>query len=238
MPGNKNVVFDVVGTLACYDELYDGIDARIGDRLRKEGIKPSLLGYTWIEVAEREYTYLSMAGAYKPFDTVFEAVFYRILFSAGIQDPHGFASAEDLAFIMAANNKMRFRDGAVQCISKLRNAGFTVWAMTAADKGRVRGYFEEAGLDLPLENLVSSDDTGIAKPTLSGYLPLFEQLNQGERPWFAAAHKWDVSAANRIGYRGAYCSLLEHDPLPDLFGTMEVEEPTLPALADRIIALS
>jgi hypothetical protein len=39
-------------------------------------------------------------------------------------------------------------------------------------------------------------------------------------------------------YRGAYCLVLEHDPLPDLYGTMEVEESTLPELADRIIALS
>ena len=53
MATRKNVVFDVVGTLACYDELYNGIDARLGDKLRAEGIKPSLLGYTWIEVAER-----------------------------------------------------------------------------------------------------------------------------------------------------------------------------------------
>lgn len=199
MAGDKNVVFDIVGTLACYDELYGGIDDRIGERLRNEGIKPSLLGYTWIEVAEREYTYLSMAGVYKPFDTVFEAVFYRVLFSAGIKDPRGFASAEDLAYIMAANSQMKLRSGAVECITKLRDAGFTVWAMTAADKSRVKGYFEDAGLDLPSENLVSSDDTGIAKPTLSGYLPLFRQLSQEQRPWFAAAHKWDVSAASRIG---------------------------------------
>ena len=200
MATGKNIVFDVVGTLACYDELYNGIDARLGDKLRAEGIKPSLLGYTWIEVAEREYTYLSMAGAYKPFDTVFEAVFYRVLFSAGIEDPKAFASADDLAFIMEANSRMKLRDGAVECITILREAGFTVWAMTAADKERVRGYFANAGLDLPAENLLSSDDTGIGKPALNGYVPLYEQLAKEGKPWFAAAHKWDVSAAHRVGY--------------------------------------
>lgn len=45
MPSSKNVVFDIVGTLACYDHLYDAIDRRLGDRLRAEGIKPSLLGH-------------------------------------------------------------------------------------------------------------------------------------------------------------------------------------------------
>jgi 2-haloacid dehalogenase len=203
MATGKNIVFDVVGTLACYDELYNGIDARLGDKLRAQGIKSSLLGYTWIEVAEREYTYLSMAGAYKSFDTVFEAVFYRVLFSAGIQDPKAFASAEDLAFVMEANSRMKLRDGAVECITILRDAGFTVWAMTAADKERVRGYFANAGLDLPTENLLSSDDTGIGKPALDGYVPLYEQLAKEGKPWFAAAHKWDVSAAHRVGYVAA-----------------------------------
>jgi 2-haloacid dehalogenase len=71
--------------------------------------------------------------------------------------------------------------------------------MTAADKDRVRGYFANAGLGLPAANLVSSDDTGIGKPALEGYVPLYEQLSREGKPWFAAAHKWDVSAAHRVG---------------------------------------
>jgi 2-haloacid dehalogenase len=47
--------------------------------------------------------------------------------------------------------------------------------------------------------LVSSDDTGIGKPALDGYVPLYQQLSKEGKPWFAAAHKWDVSAANRVG---------------------------------------
>ena len=195
----RNVVFDVVGTLVSYESLNEGIEDRLGEQLRTQGIKVSLFAYTWIEVAEREYTYLSMAGAYKPFDAVFEAIFYRILWSAGIKQPRQFASASDLKFIMEANKRMPMRDGAAECIQKLRNAGFTVWAMTAADKARVQGYFAKANVALPDENLLSSDDTGIAKPTLTGYVPLFDKLNKEGRPWFAAAHLWDVSAAKRVG---------------------------------------
>lgn len=43
---SKNVVFDVVGTLVGYEHMFDVIEARLGDRLRAQGIKPVLLGYT------------------------------------------------------------------------------------------------------------------------------------------------------------------------------------------------
>lgn len=76
---NKNIVFDVVGTLVGYEKLFEAIDSRLGDRLRAEGVKPVLLGYTWIEVAEREYTYLSMSGKYASYAEVFEKIFWRMI---------------------------------------------------------------------------------------------------------------------------------------------------------------
>lgn len=46
----------------------------------------------------------------------------------------------------------------------------------------------------------------------------------------------DVSAATRVGFRGAYCSVWENEALTDLFGEMDVLSDTLPELADRVIA--
>lgn len=208
MPASKNVVFDIVGTLVGYEKLFNAIDDRLGDRLRAEGIKPALLGYTWIEVAEREYTYLSLSSAYKPFATVFEAIFYRMLWMAGIAEPRSFANDDDLAFIMTAYQKLEMRPGAKECVKKLRDAGFTVWALTAADIGRVSGYFAQAGVALPSENLLSCDTSGVGKPSLESYMPLLQQLKQdGGEPWFAAAHMWDVAAARRAGY----VNLDDHD---------------------------
>lgn len=201
MPASRNVVFDIVGTLVGYEKLYDAIDSRLGDRLRAEGIKPILLGYTWIEVAEREYTYLSLSSAYKPFATVFEAIFYRMLWMAGIAEPRKFANDDDLAFIMTGYQNLEMRPGAAECVKKLRDAGFTVWALTAADTKRVSGYFAQAGIALPSENLLSCDTSGVGKPSLEAYMPLLQQLKQdGGEPWFAAAHMWDVAAARRAGY--------------------------------------
>ncbi|KAL5335906.1 FAD dependent oxidoreductase-domain-containing protein [Aspergillus crustosus] len=229
---SKNVVFDVVGTLIGYDNLFAGIDSQLGPRLRAEGIKPSLLGYTWIEVAEREYTYLSLSGNYKPFATVFRALFYRMLWMAGITEPREFATEEDLAAIMEEYAGLQLRPGAGECVQKLRDAGFTVWCLTAGDIKRVGGYFAREGVEMPKENLLSCDDTGVGKPDPAAYKPLLEQLiseNGGKVPWFAAGHMWDVSAARRAGFKGAYSSIWEKEPLTELFGEMD------PALAPNSI---
>ncbi|RAH48096.1 haloacid dehalogenase-like hydrolase [Aspergillus brunneoviolaceus CBS 621.78] len=236
MSSSKNVVFDIVGTLVSYDVLFDAIDEQMGDRLRAEGIKPTLLGYTWIEVAEREYTYLSISGQYKPFATCFELLFWRMLHMAGISEPRSFATEQDLEFIMEKYAKLGLRPGAIECITKLRDAGYTVWAFTAGDLARVGGYFAEGGLEWPAENLLSCDTQGIGKPDLQAYQPLLERLSQHGRPWFAAGHMWDVSAARCAGYKSAYCSIWEKEPITELFGDMDVMAETLPEMADKIIA--
>lgn len=196
---NKNIVFDIVGTLVGYDKFFDAIDARIGEKLRAQCVLPKLLGYTWIEVAEREYTYLSLSGVYKPFKTVLKAIFYRMLWMAGIEEPQEFATQEDLDFMMEGYGKMGLRPGAAECVKKLRDAGFTVWAFTAADFERVSGYFAGAGLSWPAENIMSCDSIGIGKPSPEAYKPMLKKLSKDGQPWFGAGHMWDVSAARRVG---------------------------------------
>lgn len=203
---NKNVVFDVVGTLVGYEKLFEAIDARLGDRLRAQGVKPILLGYTWIEVAEREYTYLSMSGKYVSYAEVFEKIFWRMLWyvvpsictdqeltmhrKAGIEQARDFAGSEDLAYIMEHGYKqLTLRPGAKECIEKLRNAGFTVRAFTMGDLKRVGAYFASAGVEMPSEHLQSCDTSEVGKPDPVAYKPLLERLTQeGGTPWFAAAH--------------------------------------------------
>ncbi|KAL4758879.1 FAD dependent oxidoreductase-domain-containing protein [Aspergillus foveolatus] len=236
---SKNVVFDVVGTLVSYDHLFQAIDDRLGDRLREHGIKPSLLGYTWIEVAEREYTYLSMSGRYTVFADVFCALFYRMLWMAGIKEPREFASEADLDYIMAEYAVLKLRPGAKECVQKLRDSGFKVWCFTAGDAKRVSGYFENEGVEMPTADLISCDTAGVGKPDLESYRPLLERLKAehgGRVPWFAAGHMWDVSAARRAGFKGAYTSIWEKEPLTELFGEMDVVDETLPGMADKIIA--
>ncbi|KAJ5974562.1 hypothetical protein N7481_011772 [Penicillium waksmanii] len=239
MESSKNVVFDIVGTLVTYDYVYDAIDRRLGDRLRAEGIKPYILGQMWMETSEREYTNLSISGQYAAFGKVFEALFYRMLWMCGIQEPRKFATPADLEYIMSEYTGLNMRPGAAECVKKLRDAGFTVWAFTAGDLRRVGGYFAKAGIEMPTEHLLSCDTAGVGKPDLDAYRPLLGKLmdeNGGKKPWFAAAHMWDVSAARRTGFKGAYCTVLEMEPLTQLFGEMDVIDDTLPGMADKIIA--
>ena len=196
----KTVVFDCVGTLVSYDALFKAIDDRLGDKLRAEGVKPALFGFTWIEVAEREYTYLSMSGRYISFAKIFEAILWRMLYKAGVPSPRTFATEDDLAFIMKGYKAMELRPGAKECIEKLRGAGFRVIGFTMGDVERVGGYFRNAGVELPEGDLLSCDSSAIGKPDPAAYKPLLEELRkEGGEPWFAAAHMWDVSAAKRTG---------------------------------------
>ncbi|ROW02435.1 hypothetical protein VMCG_06018 [Cytospora schulzeri] len=237
IPATKDVVFDVVGTLVSYDRLFEALDERLGDKLKAAGIKSSLLGMCWIEAAEREYTYLSLSGRYTTFFKMFGALFYRMLLYAGVEKPREFCTDEDVEWLVEEWKKLYLRPGAKQCVQKLRDAGFTVWCFTAGDIARVGGYFKLAGVDMPAENLLSCDTKGVAKPIPDAYKPLLDQLSkEGKKPWFAAGHMWDVSTARTVGFHGAYCTILEAEPLYDVFGEMDVVAPTLPEMAEKIIA--
>ncbi|KAF2019916.1 HAD-like protein [Aaosphaeria arxii CBS 175.79] len=233
----KHVVFDVVGTCVSYDAIFEALETRLGERLREQCIKPKLLGYTWFEAAEREYTYLSISGRYIRFFDVFKSLFYRMLWMAGIEEPREFATDDDLAYILEQFMKLEARPGVAECFKLLREAGFTCWAFTAGDVNRVRGYFTNNGIDMPLENFMSCDSLGIGKPAPESYRPLLDRFGS-EEAWFAAAHMWDVSAAKSTGFKGAYCTVWEKEPCIDLFGEMDVMASNFPDMARGIIAAS
>lgn len=141
-----------------------------------------------------------MSGNYVGYERTFRAIFHRMLWKAGVPEPQDFASEEDLEAITKGYNDMKFRPGAKECIQKLRDAGFTVWCFTMGGLERVGGYFKQAEVELPAENLLSCDSSGIGKPDPEAYRPLLKKLSfDGSRPWFAAAHMWDVGAARRTG---------------------------------------
>jgi 2-haloacid dehalogenase len=202
MPSPKNVVFDCVGTLVDYTAFTTALQSRLGRQLSSAGIPAPLLTMAWIETAEREYTYLSLSNRYTSFNDLFSKLFTRVLHYAGVSHPHEFCTEEDREFLVDAWTKLTLREGARECIQKLRDAGFTVWGFTAGDVKRVGGYFAQGGVDLPGENLLSCDTTGVAKPIPEAYKPVLERMREesgGRQAWFAAAHLWDVSAARGVG---------------------------------------
>lgn len=217
---NKHVVFDVVGkssrvqyndwiqgsynqfagTCVSYDALTDAIETRMGEKLRAYNINSRLLGYTWMEAGEREYTYLSVSGHYVKFFDVFRSIFYRTLWQAGITEPRKFATDEDREYLLESYKTLKPRPGISECFANLRKAGFTVWALTAGDTPRVAGYLAQGGVEMPAHNFVSCDTIGIGKPAPESYQYILDKFDKnGLEAWFAAAHMWDAAAARRSG---------------------------------------
>lgn len=232
----KQVVFDIVGTLVCFDAFYARIDLVIGDKLRKNGISPQLFGYTWMTHSELEFTFLSISGRHTSYSNLMKGLFYRTLWMAGIQEPREFATDNERDRCQEGYALLELRAGAKECIQILRDAGFNVWCLTTADIPRVQGYFARGGVEMPAENFVSCDSQGVAKPALAAYKPIFDKFADDDLKFFAAAHMWDVSAARLVGFKGAYCSAYEKEDCLELFGgEMEVMAGTLDEMARAIV---
>jgi 2-haloacid dehalogenase len=195
----KHIVFDVVGTCVGYGAFFEGINKHIGPRLLERGIQPQLFGFAWMESSEREFTYLSISSRYAPYKNVFKAMFYRMLWMSGIEDPRSFATDEERDAIVATYSDLKLREGVKEAFDMLRGNGFTIWCLTTGDVERVRGYFLKGGVDMPMENFRSCDTKGLAKPALGAYEPLYNSFAQEDQKWFGAAHYWDVSAAKMVG---------------------------------------
>ncbi|KAL4937002.1 hypothetical protein BDV06DRAFT_82433 [Aspergillus oleicola] len=239
MTRNKHVVFDVVGTCVSFDAYFNAIDHAIGDRLRANNITPQFFGYSWMTAAELEFTFLSISERYRPYKQILEAVFYRTLWMAGVQNPRDLATDAERDQCIQGYWSLQLRPDVKECFSSLREHGFTVWCLTTGDMARVRGYFEQGDVEMPLENIISCDSKGVAKPALGAYRPVFEKFAPGDDKWFAAAHMWDVSAAVKVGFRGAYCTVYEQDPCLEIFDTkMDVIAGSLVEMAENIVKAS
>ncbi|CZR67124.1 probable 2-haloalkanoic acid dehalogenase [Phialocephala subalpina] len=252
MAPKKHIVFDVVGTCVSFDAYFDRISQILGPRLLEHNINPKHFGYTWMEAAELEFNFILLSERYTPYNTVFNAVFYRTLYMAGISDPREFATDEERDACQAGYSELQLRPGCREMMEKLRGAGWTVWCLTTGDVKRVMGYFEKAGLEMPRENFVSCDQfveidektgerkgTGVYKPSMAAYSPMLKLFAEEDEKWFAAAHMWDVSAAVKAGFRGAYCTIYEKEPCLEIFKTkMDVMADTLPEMAEKMIAIT
>lgn len=108
-----------------------------------------------------------------------------------------------------------------------------MWCFTTGDMQRVKGYFERAGVEMPLENTVTCDDAGVAKPTLPAYESVYKRFGTDDLKWFAAAHLWDVAAATKVGFRGAWSAVYEKEACLDVFSDAKLE-----VLADSLKDMS
>jgi 2-haloacid dehalogenase len=233
----KHIAFDIVGTLVSYEHFFSAIDQRLGSKLKPHNVSPRLLGFAWLESVEREITFLRMSGKQVSFAQVFEALFFRILHFAGVPEPHSIATEDDAKYFVQEYKNCEARPNAKECVDKLKEAGWTVWAFTSGDRERVTGYLKRGNVNIDSEHIVTCEEIGASKPAIKAYELLREKIGGKENDdlWFAAAHGWDVSAAGRAGFKTAYCLVLEKEALEDVFGKMDVVADTLPELAQKLV---
>ena len=229
----KHVVFDVVGTCVSFDAYYQRIESVLGSQLRQHTITAQHFGFTWQTAAELEFTFLSISGSYKPYKDVLRGIFYRTLSLCGVAEPRQIATDEQREQCIDGYSSLELRPGCAEAFQYLRDNGFTVWCFTTGDIKRVKGYFERAGVDMPLENIVSCDSSSVAKPALPAYESVYKRFGADDVKWFAAAHLWDVAAATKVGFRGAWSAVYEKEACLDVFSDAKLE-----VLADSLMDMS
>jgi 2-haloacid dehalogenase len=213
---NKHIIFDVVGTLVSFAPFYTSLTTVLSPALTPHGISPQHFGYTWQTAAELEFTFLSISGQYTPYTTVLRGVFYRTLHLLGIPKPRHIVSAEQLDACVQAYSELEVRQGVRESMNYLRNHGWKVWCFTSSSPTRVAGYFERANISMPLSNILSCDTFGVAKPALKAYQTVWDTFP-------AEDEKWYVSAATKVGFRGAWCSVLEGEACEEVHGDVGLD---------------
>lgn len=124
-----------------------------------------------------------------------------------------------------------------EALKNLKDAGYTLVALTNSSNNGVKTQFAHAGLTAYFDEVLSVEGVGKYKPDSAVYDWAAHKL--GVKPHeclMVAAHGWDIAGAIWAGWRGAFIArpgqqLYPLAPLP------EINEPDLLKVADKLIAL-
>ncbi len=126
---------------------------------------------------------------------------------------------------------------AAAALSRLRDAGFELAALSNSARAGLEAQLGNAGLRRFFGTVLSVDEVRKFKPHRDVYLMAAERLGRPpDELRMVAAHHWDVTGAIRAGLRGAFIARpgavrggLDEEP--------DITAPDLVAAADRIIEL-
>ncbi|KXJ88730.1 HAD-like domain-containing protein [Microdochium bolleyi] len=238
--------FDVIGTCFDFAGPIAAIHDRLGDKFPTAKRDPTTLFFSWFYAAQRDFTYISLAGSYKPIAEVLRLTLRRacLIVAEGDGDAAQAVSDEDVQAIMTAfKSSMPPRGGLKECFDGLRDAGWDVYAVTNGGVETSLGYYRAANIDLDRAHLLSCDDLKVAKPDVKVYQRAQEHLDNqghsrggadGDQRWFVAAHAWDLIAARAAGFKTAYLDFEEHDPATELFGEFDLYAGSMVELLQKM----
>ncbi|KAH5218627.1 hypothetical protein HBI62_159180 [Parastagonospora nodorum] len=230
--------FDVIGTCFSFTAPIHTIHSRLGPKLTTAAVDPKTLFFAWFYAAQRDFTYVSMAGSYVPIATILKSTFRR---ACRIVDlPADAVTDEDVDAVMKAFKSMGPREGLKECCDGLRESGWDVYGVTNGGSETSLAYYHNANIDLDSEHLLSCDAIKIAKPDVRVYETANKHLTarglgDGER-WFVAAHAWDLIAARKAGFKTAYLDFEEHDPVTEVFGEFDLYAGSMEELLEKLKA--
>ncbi|KAJ4348610.1 uncharacterized protein N0V89_009988 [Didymosphaeria variabile] len=239
----QSASFDVIGTCFDFNVPIEAIHTRLGPKLSTANTDPKTLFFSWFYAAQRDFTYVSLAGAYKPIAEILRLTFKR---ACRIVDlPADAVSDEDVAAIMKAFKAMTPREGLKECFDGLREVGWDVYGVTNGGLETSLAYYHNAGIDLDEKHLLSCDYLQIAKPDVKVYENAQNHLSkQGlgtkddGRRWFVAAHAWDLISARKAGFKTAYLDFEEHDPVTEVFGEFDLYADSMEDLLGKLKQVS
>ncbi|KAF1354290.1 HAD-like protein [Lizonia empirigonia] len=230
--------FDVIGTCFDFSAPIQAIHTRLSGALTSANSDPKTLFFSWFYAAQRDFTYVSLAGAYKPIAEILRLTFKRACLVVDM--PADAASDADVAVVMKAFKSMGPREGLKECFDGLREAGWDVFGVTNGGLETSLGYFRNASIELDERHLLSCDGLRVAKPDVRVYERAQDHLTKqglggkgdGER-WFVAAHAWDLTAARCAGFKTAYLDFEEHDPCTEVFGEFDLYAGSMAELLQK-----
>jgi 2-haloacid dehalogenase len=232
----KSASFDVIGTCFHFSAPITTIQTRLGPKLKTAAVDPKTLFFSWFYAAQRDFTYVSLAGSYVPIATVLKSTFRRAC--AIVDLPTDAVTNEDIEEIMKAFKSMEPREGLKECFDGLRDAGWDVYGVTNGGSETSLNYYKQAGIDLDADHLLSCDAIQVAKPDVRVYETAKKQLSKmgavDEERWFVAAHAWDLIAARKAGFKTAYLDFEEHDPVTEVFGKFDLYVGSMGELLQKL----
>lgn len=119
----------------------------------------------------------------------------------------------DQAAVLDAFSRLDAYPGAADALATLGDAGFEITVLSNGDPGLLREIVRQAGLDAPLDRIISAGDSGVFKPAPAAYRHAADVLKRPiGRCWLVTAHDWDARGGAQAGMLGAW---INRDGRPD-----------------------
>ncbi len=219
---DRVLVFDVNETLLDLGALDPHFARVFGDAAARR---------EWFATMLQSALLLTVTGPYFDFGSHFRAALALTAERRGVT-----VSEADEKAILGEVRKLPAHPEVRESLTRLRNAGFRVAALTNSTGQVEEAQLANAGIRDLFDQALSADDAKRLKPAPEAYAAAARKLGVPlDRIRLVAAHAWDVAGAMRAGAAGAFVArpgalwnpLLEK---PDVWGK------DLREVADQIIA--